>query len=143
MRPTYPQLSGGSAFLRHLTALMQLQLLNLVDAPASWTPISEFLAAYQIFQQVLQSFSSTTVIQCLQKEFLRQETGLFCLQDLSHCCERRSLNVPIRCVSFGEGSDVADLHQIKVLVLDGATAGLLHRLLQHSYKTSACANFCL
>ena len=34
MRPTYPQLSGGSAFLRHLTALMQLQLPNLVGCPS-------------------------------------------------------------------------------------------------------------
>ena len=105
-----------NVFLEDFAHLPQLQSLSLVG---------HILRSISIHSSLCRLPAGITNLQF--KDCHKQEAyGLhrFCLQDLSHMCELRMLDMSNCHISFqvGEDSEVANLQNIKVLVLDGAEA---------------------
>ena len=102
-----------NVFLKDFANLKQMQSLSLVGRQSSGITIHGSLHGLPVG------------ITNLQLNFCQQvasEAQFFCLQHMSHLPELTSIDMSFCCVSFGEGSEVAELHRIKVLVLDCARA---------------------
>ena len=100
-------------FLEDFAHLLQLQLLSLVGHRSGSITVHDSLRCLP---------AGITNLRFIQCHTVGQGLHVFCLQDLSHLHELRTLDMSSSSVSFGAGSDVADFHNVKVMVLDGAHA---------------------
>ena len=98
-------------FLIDFAHLLRLQSLSLVGHHSSCITVHDslhFLPA---------GITNLQFTFCLQGG---QQLEFFCLQHLAHLHELRTLDMSNSSISFGEDSELADFHNIKVMVLDGA-----------------------
>ena len=100
-------------FLEDFAHLLQLQSLSLVGHDSSSVILHDGLHCLP---------AGITNLQFRYCSRNAQSLGFFCLKALSHLHELRMLDMSYTDVSFGEVSEVADLHTIKVMMLDGAQA---------------------
>ena len=100
-------------FLEDFAHLLQLQSLSLVGQYSSSIIIHDSLHCLP---------AGITNLQFKFCSRYNQSLGFFCLKALSHLHELRTLDMSNTNVSFEEDSEVVDLHNIKVMVLDGAQA---------------------
>lgn len=100
-----------NVFLEDFAHLLHLQLLSLAGHRSSSITIHDSLHCLPAGITNLHFTSCRKGGQGLQ---------FFCLHDLSHLHELRTLDMSSTNVSFGEESEVADFCNVKVLVLDGA-----------------------